>query len=216
MDIPLSVSRVHTRRDWRRRSSAICLWAGALLLAVWIVPTLYGLLYARLELARFQSDHAETISWAPGRIAAYRTALRVSTAAPQAVLRIPSAAMEVPVLEGTTDLVLNRGAGHISGTAEPGASGNVVLAGHRDGFFRHLKNVAIGDRIEVAHGNETDVYRVDSMRVVDKHDLSALHSSDHDVLTLITCYPFFYLGAAPQRYIVRASLVPHSSQTQLQ
>ena len=216
MDTPVPVIHVQRTRDWRRRSSVICLWAGALLLAVWLVPTLYGLLCARLELAHFQEAHAETVAWAPGRIAAYRKALRFSTADPEAVLRIPSAAMEVPVLEGTTDLVLNRGAGHISGTAEPGGSGNIVLAGHRDGFFRHLKNVSVGDRIEIAHQGSTDVYRVDNMRVVDKHDTSALRSSDHAVLTLVTCYPFFYLGAAPQRYIVQASLVSHPLQTKLQ
>lgn len=216
MDTPLQGSHVHSKRGWRDRSSAICLWAGALLVALWVVPTMYGLLYSRLELARFQSDHAETISWAPGRVAAYRKALHVATPAPGAVLRIPSAAMEVPVLEGTTDLVLNRGAGHISGTDEFGGGGNIVLAGHRDGFFRHLKNVSVGDRIEVAHPGATDVYRVDSLRVVDKHDVSALRSSDHAVLTLVTCYPFFYLGAAPQRYIVRASLVSNSLQTKLQ
>lgn len=177
---------------------------------------MYGLLYSRLELARFQADHAETVAWAPGRVAAYRKALRVAAPAPEAVLRIPSAAMDVPVLEGTSDFILNRGAGHISGTAEPGGGGNIVLAGHRDGFFRHLKNVSVGDRIEVAHAGSTDVYRVDSTRVVDKHDTSALRSSDHAELTLVTCYPFFYLGAAPQRYIVRASLVPNPLQTKLQ
>ncbi len=209
-------SHVQGTRKWRGRWSATCLWAGALLLAVWLVPTMYGLLYSHLELARFQADHAETIAWAPGRVAAYRKALRVAMPTPAAVLKIPAANMEVPVLEGTTDLVLNRGAGHISGTAQPGDSGNIVLAGHRDGFFRHLKNVSIGDRIEVARPGATDVYRVDSMRVVDKHDVSALRGSDHSVLTLITCYPFFYLGAAPQRYIVQASLVPNASQTKLQ
>ena len=216
MDTTLQGSHVQSTRDRRGRWSAICLRAGALLVAVWLVPTMYGLLYSRLELARFQSEHTETISWAPGRVAAYRKALRVAAPAPAAVLRIPSAAMEVPVLEGTSDLVLNRGAGHISGTAEPGGDGNIVLAGHRDGFFRHLKDVSVGDRIEVAHGGDTDVYRVDSMRVVDKQDVSALRSSDHAVLTLVTCYPFFYLGAAPQRYIVQASLVPNPSQTKLQ
>ncbi len=216
MDTPVQVIHVQRNRDWRRRSGAICLWAGALLLAVWLVPTVYGLLYSRLELARFQADHAETVAWAPGRVAAYRKALRVAAPAPEAVLRIPGAAMEVPVLEGTTDLILNRGAGHIAGTAEPGGGGNIVLAGHRDGFFRHLKNVSLGDRIEVAHAGSTDVYRVESMRVVDKHDVSAFRSSDHAELTLVTCYPFFYLGAAPQRYIVRASLVPNPLQTKLQ
>jgi sortase A len=212
----LQGSHIHTKRDWRGQSGALCLCAGALLFAVWLVPTMYGLLYSHLELARFQSDHAETIAWAPGRVAAYRKALRVAMPTPTAILKIQSAAMEVPVLEGTTDLVLNRGAGHIAGTAEPGVSGNIVLAGHRDGFFRHLKNVSVGDRIELARQGGTDEYRVDSMRVVDKHDVSALRGSDHPVLTLITCYPFFYLGAAPQRYIVQASLVPHPLQAKLQ
>jgi sortase A len=207
---------VQSGRNLRGRWSAICLWAGALLFAVWLVPTMYGLVYSHLELARFQSDHAETIAWAPGRISAYRKALRVAMPTPTAVLKIQSAAMEVPVLEGTTDLVLNRGAGHIAGTAEPGGSGNIVLAGHRDGFFRHLKNVSVGDRIELARPGGTDEYRVDSMRVVDKNDVSALRGGDHPVLTLITCYPFFYLGAAPQRYIVQASLVPHPLQAKLQ
>ena len=209
-------SYVQSERNWRGLLRKICFGAGALLLAVWLVPTMYGLLYSHLELARFQADHAETIAWAPGRVAAYRKALRSALPTPTAVLRIPSAAMEVPVLEGTTDLVLNRGAGHIPGTAEPGGNGNMVLAGHRDGFFRHLKNVSVGDRIEVARPGAMDVYQVDSMRVVDKHDVSALHGSDHAMLTLVTCYPFFYLGAAPQRYIVQASLVSNPLQTKLQ
>lgn len=207
---------MQSKPDWRARSSSVCLWAGSLLLAVWLVPAMYGLLYSHLELARFQAAHAETVAWAPGRVAAYRRALLVAAPVPEAVLRIPSAAMKVPVLEGTSDLVLNRGAGHILGTAEPGGSGNIVLAGHRDGFFRHLKNVSVGDRIEVAHQGATDVYRVDSMRVVDKHDVSALRGSDHPVLTLVTCYPFFYLGAAPQRYVVQASLVSEPLRTKLQ
>ena len=216
MGTPIQADHLRSRRDWRGRSSAICLWAGTLLLAAWLVPTVHGLLYAHLELARFQADHAETIAWAPGRVAAYRKALRVAAPAPEAVLRIPHAGMEVPVLEGTSDLVLNRGAGHITGTAEPGHNGNIVLAAHRDGFFRRLKFVTVGDRIEVARAGATDVYRVDSMRIVDKNDVSALRSSAQPMLTLVTCYPFFYLGAAPQRYIVQASLIPQPSQARMQ
>lgn len=202
---------VHRSRDRRSWFSTACLSAGALLLAAWFVPTLYGLLFSRLALSRFQADHPVTMSWAPGRVAAYRKALRVAMPIPEAVLRIRSANMEVPVLEGTSDLVLNRGAGHISGTGEPGGGGNVVLAGHRDGFFRRLKNVSVGDRIEVARQGGTDVYRVDSLRVVERNDTSPLRSSNKPVLTLVTCYPFFYLGPAPQRYIVQASLLSHAS-----
>lgn len=201
------------RNQWL--SNAL-LCAGALLLLVWAVPSFGGRLLSRLELSRFQADHAETMAWAPGRVAAYRKALQNSMAAPQAVLRIPSAGMEVPVLEGTSDLVLNRGAGHIAGTAAAGADGNMVLAGHRDGFFRHLKDVRTGDRIELQHDGVTDVYRVDGTRIAERGDVSMLRRGDRSTLTLITCYPFFFFGAAPQRYVVQASLVSNPTQARLQ
>ena len=214
----MPVPRWRDRKSW---VSTACLCAGTLLLAAWFVPTVYGLLFSRLELSRFQADHPVTMSWAPGRVAAYRKALNVAMPLPEAVLRIPSANMEVPVLEGTSDLVLNRGAGHILGTtepgmAEPGGGGNVVLAGHRDGFFRRLKNVSVGDRIEVARQGGTDIYRVDSLRVVERTDTSPLRSSNKPVLTLVTCFPFFYLGPAPQRYIVQASLLSNASAANVQ
>ena len=203
-------NRANTARTWVSRG---CCWAGALLFSIWLLPNVYGMLIARMEISRFQADHAETTSWAPGRVQAYRRALRVALPAPEAMLRIPSAAMEVPVMEGTSGVVLNRGAGHLAGTAALDASGNIVLAGHRDGFFRRLKNVALGDRIEIAKGDSTDVYRVDQLQVVERTDVSSLRPSRKRMLTLVTCYPFFYLGAAPQRYIVRASLVSSSAST---
>ena len=205
--------RVHTWREWTGRA---CRWTGVLLLAAWLLPSVYGMLFARMQISRFQAEHAETISWAPGRVSAYRRALQAALPAPEAVLRIPGANMEVPVLEGTSDLVLNRAAGHIAGTSPLGSDGgNIVLAGHRDGFFRRLKNVAVGDRIEIARGGGVDVYRVDRLQVVDRTDTSALRPTRTATLTLVTCYPFFYLGPAPQRYIVRASPVPPPDQHNL-
>ena len=198
-----------------RRVATACRWAGTLLLSVWAVPTLWGTLLSHMAIARFQADHAETVSWAPGRVQAYRRALEVAMPAPVAVLRIPSANLEVPVMEGTSDLVLNRAAGHLSGTSTLGGRGNIVLAGHRDGFFRRLKNVAVGDQIEIARARNTDTYRVDQLQVVDRTDASALRPSHDATLTLVTCYPFFYLGAAPQRYIVRASLISHAGSSSL-
>lgn len=185
-------------------------WLGAALLAYAFGASAYGTVVSRMQLARFQADHAETISWAPGRVEAYRRALRVALPAPQAVLRIPAANLEVPVVEGTSALVLNRAAGHLTGTSLPGGPGNIVIAGHRDGFFRRLKNVSVGDQIQLAHGTGLDTYVVDRLDIVDRKDTSALQPSHQPVLTLVTCYPFFYLGAAPQRYIVHASLVPPS------
>lgn len=198
----------HYVREW---AGAACRWLGATLLASSLVAYAYGTLVSRWQLARFQADHAETISWAPGRVEAYRRALRVALPAPEAVLRIPSANLEVPVVEGTSALVLNRAAGHLTGTSPLGGIGNVVIAGHRDGFFRRLKNVSVGDQIQLARAGGLDTYRVDRLDIVDRNDTSALQPSKRPALTLVTCYPFFYLGAAPQRYIVHASLVPPSS-----
>lgn len=203
------------RQTLRRRIGTACRWTGALLFAVWLIPALYGMLVARMEISRFQAAHAETIAWAPGRVNAYRRALRVSMPLPEAVLRIPSANMEVPVMEGTSALVMNRAAGHITGTSAPGGGGNIVLTGHRDGFFRRLKYVSVGDEVEVVRPGGLDTYRVDQLQVVERTDTSALQPSHTPMLTLVTCYPFFYLGAAPQRYIVRASLVRQHNQSTL-
>ncbi|MGI4755326.1 MAG: class D sortase [Janthinobacterium lividum] len=199
----------------REVTGVVCRWAGACLLALAVLPYLYGMLFARMQISRFQAEHSETVAWAPGRVNAYRRALSSALPAPEAILRIPGAGMEVPVLEGTSDLVLNRGAGHITGTSWPGGGGNIVIAGHRDGFFRRLKNVAVGDRIEVSRSGGVDTYRVDQLQVVDRSDTSALMPTGTPKLTLVTCYPFFYLGPAPQRYIVRASLVTSPIQRNL-
>jgi sortase A len=193
--------------------SRLCMLAGAVLLGCWCVPTIYGLVFSHVVLSRFQAQHAETIAWSPGRIAAYRDALKIAAPNAEAVLRIPRVGMQVPVMEGTSKLVMNLGAGHIEGTASPGGAGNVALASHRDGYFRHLKDVRVGDRIEVESAGATDVYQVDTLQVVSPKDVSSLQPTAKPVLTLVTCYPFFYLGPAPQRYIVRASLLSTPSAT---
>jgi sortase A len=124
-----------------------------------------------------------------------------------ALLRIPKIHLEVPVLEGTNALTLNRGTGWIEGTARPGDRGNVGIAGHRDSFFRGLKDVKINDTIslETAHG--TASYVVDQIRIVKPEDVSVLDPTSEPVLTLVTCYPFRFVGNAPKRYIVTARLV---------
>ena len=190
--------------------SRLCLLAGTVLFGFWCVPTVYGLVFSHVVLSRFQSQHAETVAWSPGRVAAYRNALKVAAPTAEAVLRIPRVGIEVPVMEGTSKLVMNLGAGHIEGTASPGGAGNVALASHRDGYFRHLKDVRVGDRIEVNSAQGANVYKVDSLQVVSPSDVSSLQPTAKPVLTLVTCYPFFYLGPAPQRYIVRASLLSTS------
>jgi sortase A len=125
---------------------------------------------------------------------------------PLAMLRIPKIRLEVPVLNGTDELTLNRGVGRIAGTAVPGQSGNVGIAGHRDGFFRGLKSIIPGDLIELSTNHTNAVYRVQRVRITSPNDTSVLQSGPEPSLTLITCYPFYFVGPAPKRYIVEATL----------
>ena len=146
----------------------------------------------------------DTSLWSPERIRAYEESLRKDFGAPLAVLSIPKIGLEVPVLPGTDDLTLNRGVGLIEGTPRPGEIGNAGVAGHRDGFFRGLKDVGMGDTIEVRSLSTRHSYVVESIRIVQPDDVSVLDPTSSPVLTLVTCYPFYFIGSAPQRYIVRA------------
>jgi sortase A len=149
-------------------------------------------------------DTPDQSLWSSHRVAAWRTALSVPFPAPIAVLRIPKLRLEVAVLPGTDDRTLDRGLGHIEDTAMPGAEGNAGIAGHRDGFFRGLKDIVPGDTIELTTLDGADLYRVDRTWVVDPEDVSVLDPTPEPALTLVTCYPFYFIGSAPQRFIVRA------------
>jgi len=150
----------------------------------------------------------DTRLWDRGRIRAYALALTRPAPPPLAVLRIPRLRLEVPVLEGTDEWTLDRAVGHIDGTARPGEPGNVGIAGHRDGFFRVLKDLAPGDVMELALPAGTQSYRVRRLSIVKPDDVSVLEPDSLPVLTLVTCYPFYFVGAAPDRFIVRAELAP--------
>ena len=142
--------------------------------------------------------------WSPVRVNAWRQAIGAPVPAPLAVLRIPKIRLEVPVLDGTDDHTLDRAAGHIEDTAQPGMDGNSGIAGHRDGFFRGLKDITPGDMIELDTLQGTDVYRVERTWVVKPEDVSVLDPTPKPALTLVTCYPFYFVGSAPERFIVRA------------
>ena len=130
--------------------------------------------------------------------------IAAQASAPLAVLRIARLGIEVPVLAGTDDRTLDRGLGHIEGTSLPGHDGNIGIAGHRDTHFRALKDIAEGDLIEIATRQSTDVYRVERTWIVDPDDVSVIAATSSGAVTLVTCYPFNYVGSAPQRFIVRA------------
>jgi sortase A len=125
---------------------------------------------------------------------------------PLAILRIPKIQLEVPVLHGTDEITLNRGVGQIAGTAAPGEKGNIGIAGHRDGFFRNLKEISRGDVIEIETTSASEIYVVDHILVTGPDDVSVLQSRDTQSLTLVTCYPFHFIGPAPRRFVVEATL----------
>ncbi|HZM95256.1 MAG TPA: class D sortase [Vicinamibacterales bacterium] len=136
--------------------------------------------------------------WSPQRVAAWQSTLTLPREAPLAELRIPRIHLEVPVMEGTSDVTLNRGVGHIEETALPGTSSNSAIAGHRDGFFRGLTAVNPGDAIELDTLQGTQNYRIERAWIVTPEEVSALDPTPVQSITLVTCYPFYFVGSAPQ------------------
>lgn len=131
---------------------------------------------------------------------------RRASAVPLAILRIPSIHLDVPVLGSTDNITLNGGVGRIAGTAAPGQKGNIGIAGHRDSFFQNLKEVNRGDEIELETTTASEIYIVDNILVTGEDDLSILRPRGSQSLTLVTCYPFHYVGPAPRRFVVQATI----------
>jgi len=121
-----------------------------------------------------------------------------------AKLSIPRLGAEWYVMEGTGGRELRRGPGHVVGTAMPGEPGNAVIAGHRDTHFRVLKDIRQGDEIDVETPAGRHTYRVTKLSIVPPTDTRPLRPASGRVMNLITCYPFYYVGPAPKRFIVRA------------
>ena len=142
--------------------------------------------------------------WSTVRVKAYKAALQRETPPTLAILRIPRLELEVPVYDGTTDAVLDLAAGRIEDTALPGTPGNVGIAAHRDGFFRVLKDIKEGDALVLDTPAATEQYRVEWIRITIPTDVSVIDPTPGRAVTLVGCYPFYYQGSAPQRFIVRA------------
>lgn len=203
---------------------------GFVLLAVWGAEMTDSIVLSRMALAKLGAGQGTTVgstpgahdrvptsevafaSWSVKRVQAYKDSFLDKAVRPLAVLRIPKIHLEVPVFNGTDDRILNHGVGRIVGTAQLGAGGNLGIAGHRDGFFRGLKDVARGDVIELARPSQTDFYVIDGIQIVQPENVSVLDPTPSPSLTLVTCFPFYYVGSAPQRFVVKASL-KSSSQT---
>ena len=128
--------------------------------------------------------------------------------APLGRIEISTIGVAAMILEGTDNKTLRRAVGHIPGTPLPGQPGNVALAGHRDTFFRALQNIRQNDEITLETLSGLYRYRVDSIKVVNPDDTEVLHDSDDAILTLVTCYPFAFVGPAPRRFVVQARRIP--------
>jgi sortase A len=209
-----------------RTIELVFLALGILGLAVYLFARLHGTLSSRAALAKFETlqstpprgmepDSGKTSLpestvvdfslWSSKRVLDYRRALAQNFDAPLAVLKIPTIYLEVPVFDGTDELILNRGVGRIIGTSKPGQPGNIGIAGHRDGFFRGLKDISVGAPVELITTQGPQKYVVDHIQIVTPEDVSILSDRGFPSLTIVTCYPFYFIGDAPQRYIVQCS-----------
>lgn len=123
-------------------------------------------------------------------------------------IEIPRLGMKIAILEGTTSETLRLGVGHIAGTALPGETGNIGIAGHRDTYFRALKDIRIHDKIQIQTPTGLSRFEVDSVEIVDPGDIEVLARPAGSAVTLVTCYPFHFIGAAPKRFVVHAHKPP--------
>jgi sortase A len=128
-------------------------------------------------------------------------------------LEAPSVQMQATVLEGSDDATLNKGAGHIEDTPFPGQPGNVGIAGHRDTIFRPLRNIQVGDPLNLTTRDRIYRFRITSTSIVGPKDVQVLDPTREPTLTLVTCYPFEYIGHAPRRFIVQARLEQEELRT---
>ena len=178
-----------------RRTAFVLLTTGLLALGYAAYVIADAKAYQTSELRRFEeARQARALPRAP-------VALDDGSIGELEIARLGLAAM---VVQGDSAAVLRRAVGHLADTALPGEAGNVVLAGHRDTFFRPLKGIRAGDLITLKTRDGDFEYRVESTSVVAPTDVQVLQPTSGRTLTLVTCYPFFYLGSAPDRFIVHA------------
>jgi len=190
-----------------RWSRNVFLGAGILLVSYVGLTLLDAKLYQAREFRHFQQEIKDSKPAVSGEPGLRQTAFHPPSGGALGEIEVTRLGVKAMILEGTDEGILRRAVGHIPGTALPGTSGNVGIAGHRDTFFRALRNVRQGDEITVWTLNGSDRYRVDSIEVVGPEDIEVLDPSSDNILTLVTCYPFYFVGPAPRRFIVRAERV---------
>jgi len=185
---------------------------GVILLAVYATSVIHRVVFSHLALQEFDKARAiarpedgnALLDRRADQPIAFGENLRRKKGSLLAILRCQRLGLSVPVFEGTDNWTLNRGAGWIAGTTRPGEAGNIGVAAHRDSFFRALKDIRKGDVLELISGARTDEFSVDQVEIVGPENVSVLQARQVPSLTLVTCYPFYFVGAAPSRFIVHA------------
>lgn len=201
------------RIRWRiflpARINLVLRWSRNVFLIIGLLALSY-VGFALLDARLYQAEQARRFERAlkeTNLARAESPAIAVSEGSPLGRIEISAVGLTVMVLEGTDEGTLRRAVGHIRGTPLPGQRGNVALAGHRDTFFRGLRKIRVNDEITLTTLSGSYRYRVDSTKVVKPEETEVLEDDGDDILTLVTCYPFNFVGSAPRRFIVRARRV---------
>jgi sortase A len=193
-----------------KRTAAILAITGALLLGYWLTIHIQERLFqsearSRSLIGRYEKPVAGSENTSQSNPYTQKAIQHPEPGAVIAMMDIPRIGLSVAVVEGVDDEQLRLAAGHIPGTSFPGENSNVAFAAHRDTHFRPLRSVRLDDEIAVTAGARLFRYRVVSIKIVKPEDIQVLYPADGETLTLVTCYPFHYIGAAPSRFIVRAA-----------
>jgi sortase A len=190
-------------RSWREAISLVFLAVG-LALVGYVASQYWGMYSSQRQLhAEWQKQTATVATPGLPPLSQAELLTRVS---------IPKINLDAIVVEGATPKQLAIGPGHITETAYPGDTGNVVITGHRDTFFRHIYELEKGDVVFVHRNGEVFKYEVTGKKIVKPEDVSVLKPTQDPQLTLITCYPTYYIGPAPDRLVVFSRLVDHSTE----
>jgi sortase A len=198
-------TRTHSLLRWSRNAFLVI---GVLILGYCGFVLLDTKLYQAYQTRRFQQQMKDLRPTIASDGSVQQLSFHPATVGALGQIEITRIGFAAMILEGTDDRTLRRAVGHIPGTALPGQHGNVAIAGHRDTFFRALRNVHQDDEITLTTFDGSYRYRVDSTQVVEPEDTQVLDNSGDDILTLVTCYPFYFVGPAPTRFIVRAQRIP--------
>jgi sortase A len=192
---------MHSGRGWRLLG-----WVRGFLL-IFGVAALSYVAYVLLHSRFYQQQANDALDQeiqAGGRSADSLTGRTVKEGDVLGRISIPRIGITVAILQGTKSKTLQLGVGHIRGTPLPGEGGNVGIAGHRDTWFRNLKDIHTGDDIQIETVAGSSQYKVDWVQIVAPNDMGVLAPSAESAITLVTCYPFYYVGPAPERFVVHA------------